>query len=458
LGTTLKVPAWCARGPVAIDAKPGDWEVLIRRGIEYVPVAEKLPVAAGKTAQATVPLERWVDMRRLGWWSGDDHVHAQLLSDSEAQTILTWAKAEDTSVINVVKMGDINRTWFEQRGWGKKYRVSENDYALIPGQECPRTHQELGHTLALNLAHHMVRDTSRYFLYDYQFDGTREQGGLVGYAHVNSGMFSVHRDMSVNVPRNKVDFVELLQFGKTDPGLYYEFLNLGMRLTASAGSDVPWGGSIGEARVYAYTGKTSNLAIDDWYEAVRRGRTFVTNGPMLDLKVEDALPGDTLHATKGQQLRVRARAWGHARVGAPQRLEIVQFGKVIESTAAEKPPAGTGRDAVGELKLDFLLDAADGFWLAARVAGFHETHAHTTPVWVVRNGLRPWNYSDVGRLLDKRLASLREIEALYEKRKSNPDDSFVKQWPELAKRVAEARKIYADLKDAAGKEKPLRGG
>ncbi|MCC6420510.1 MAG: CehA/McbA family metallohydrolase [Gemmataceae bacterium] len=452
LGAPLNVPTWCSAGVVALDARPGQWEVLLRRGIEYVPHTAKMAAVAGKAAKNAVTLRRWVDMGKLGWWSGDDHVHAQILGDQDAQRILTWARAEDTHVINVVKMGDINRTWFEQRGWGPKHRLVADNYALAPGQECPRTHQELGHTLALNLADHMVRDTAQYFLYDRQFDGTRAQGGLVGYAHVNSGAFFVHRDMSLNVPRGKVDFVELLQFGKSEPALYYEFLNLGMRLTALAGSDLPWGGSIGEARAYAYTGQP-RLSADAWFDAVRRGRTFVTNGPMLELRVEEAYPGDTIAADRGQKLRVRARAWGHRQVGLPRVLEVVRFGEVIRSAAAAKPDA---KQELGEVKLDFTIDAGSGFWLAARTTAFNGSLAHTTPVWVTRQGLRPWKYEAVDELLAKRLASLRSIEDLYQKRKANPKDRFVMLWPKLEERLTAARKIYDDLRQVAAQEKPLR--
>ncbi len=82
--------------------------------------------------------------------------------------------------------------------------------------------------------------------------------------------------------------------------------------------------------------------------------------------------------------------------------------------------------------------------------------AHTSPIWIVRDGLRPWKYDDVERLIDQRLESLRSIEELYNKRKANSNDSFVAQWPELEKRIAAARKIYEDLRDVAALEKQLR--
>ena len=81
-----------------------------------------------------------------------------------------------------------------------------------------------------------------------------------------------------------MDFAETLQFNVLGTSVYYAFWNLGCKLTA-AGSDVPWGGTIGDVRVYSYVGKQP-FAADAWFEGVRRGHTFVTNGPMIELHAE----------------------------------------------------------------------------------------------------------------------------------------------------------------------------
>ena len=99
----------------------------------------------------------------------------------------------------------------EQDGRFIKYASDElktdKDFVLVPSQEGPRTHEQLGHTLAMNTTSH-IRDTNRYFLYDWTLDQIHAQGGLAGYAHVLHKSFQVHRDMSINVPKNKIDFVD----------------------------------------------------------------------------------------------------------------------------------------------------------------------------------------------------------------------------------------------------------
>ncbi|MBE7501286.1 MAG: CehA/McbA family metallohydrolase [Verrucomicrobiales bacterium] len=448
---------WCVPGPFDMALAPGVWQIGVRRGVEHEAVFVDVTVRSGETVEQTLRPRRWVDMRQEGWWSGDDHVHTRILSDDDARNVMAWVQAEDVHLANIVKMGDIYRTYFEQRGFGPAYRVVDGDHVLVPGQECPRTHDQIGHTLAMNITA-MVRDPERYFLYDTVFDAVRAQGGLTGYAHVNSGMFHVHRDMSLNVPRNKVDFVEILQFNQLGTDLYYDFLNLGCKLTASAGSDVPWGGTIGEVRAYAYLGREP-FSADHWFQAFGRGRTFTTSGPMLDLRVDDAFPGDEICVADNRPLRVRARAWGDPQRMAPVALEIVRHGEVLRSAVSSDPDAP-------DVRLDFTVEAGEGFWIAARARAGDGTSAHTTPVYVVREGLRFWKYDGLDTLLAKRRDSLRQIEQIvaeaqrWEAEGRLANDRYrqmlARQGPALLERVTQARQLYEELERTAAAERSRR--
>jgi hypothetical protein len=450
---------WCVPGPIDMTLPPGDWEITVRRGVEFVPVQESFSVRSGETVEKTLRSTRWEDMRRRGWYSGDDHVHSQLLSPLDADNLMAWIRAEDIHLANIVKMGDINRTYFEQRGFGKQYRVAKDDYVLSPGQECPRT-DDLGHTIAMNTTG-MIRDADKYYLYDWVFDNVHAQGGLSGYCHVLTDLFNVHRDMSMNIAKSKVDFVEVLQFGNIGTKLYYDFLNNGFKLTASSGSDVPWGGTVGEGRLYAYIGQTP-FSADAWFEAVRKGRTFVTNGPMIELHVDKAVPGDELSipmSSGKRTVKIRARAWGDPGAVVPAKLEIIRHGEVIRSAV----PAAAGQK---EIAVEFEIDAGFGSWIAAHAEGTDGSHAHTTPVYVVRPPLRFWKHEEVDRLIEARLANLAEVEQIVAAARAANEKGEVEQrrevkqlalqGPELLKRVAAAREIYRSLKEQAEKERPVR--
>lgn len=304
----------------------------------------------------------------------------------------------------------------------------------------------------------MVRDTDRYYAYDWVADTVHAQGGLWGFAHVCSGQFHVHRDMTLSIPQHKADFVELLQFAHLGTDLFYDFLDLGFKVTASAGSDVPWGGTIGEVRVYSYVGD-GEFNADRWFEGMKKGHTFVTNGPMIEFKVDDALPGDEIKVSDNRKLRVRARAWGDPARMTPIKLEIVRHSEAIRTE--------TGGHDQAEVKLDFEIEAGHGFWIAARVSAAEGLTAHTTPIYIVREGLRFWRPEAVARLIDKTSGWLNEIEKIVADAKAADRAGQVEtnravkqlalQGDDLLNRVAAVRKIYAELKVVADKEKATRG-
>ncbi len=445
---------WCVPGGFEVEIAPGDWFIAVRRGIEHEPLFEEFSAESGATIERTFRIKRWVDMRRKGWFSGDDHVHHRILSDEDARRLMTWVKAEDLHLSNVVKMGDIYRTWFEQRGFGRDYRVVDGDYVLCPGQECPRTHAQIGHTISMNISN-MVRDTDRYFSYDWVAKQVHEMGGLWGYAHVCSKMFFVHRDMSMNIPEGNVDFVELLQFANLNTDLYYEFLNLGYKVTAGAGSDVPWGGTVGEVRIYARVDQ-DDFNADTWFDSMGKGHTFVTNGPMIEFQVDDALPGDEIVVDADRKLHVKARAYGDPGRMKSMKLEIVRHGEVIKTIESQ--------DTTAEVEFD--VDAGYGGWIAARVVAGDNTRGHTTPVYVIRKGFRFWDVSKAEDLIKTRLSNLKEVEKIVAEARQATDNGtrgedravrqLALQGDALLRRAEKAARHYAELTETLKKERDLR--
>ncbi len=449
---------WCVPGPFDMPMPHGEWEIIVRHGLEYVPVFDTITAQPGETVERTYRLRRWADMPRLGWYSGDSHVHCRIESDRDADQIMTWARAEDVHVVSALKMSDIYRMWFHQRGFGPAFRVSRDNYVIVPGQECPRTHSDgFGHTISLNITAY-VRDTEKYWLYDWVADTVHEQGGLFGFAHAYIVHPYIRRGMSLISTRPRVDFAEIMQVATMGTDFYYDWLNLGYKLTASAGTDVPWQGSIGEVRMYAYVGDAP-FAADAWFNAVRAGRTFVTNGPMLEFRVDDAMPGEQINVSGDRMLRVRARAWGDPDLMVPKKLEIVRHGEVIKSIES----SDVGKR---ELSLEFEVPAGAGCWLAAKASGSDGSLAHTTPVYVVRDSMRFWKLDAVEGLIAQRMANLDDIEQMIarcrQSKASGEADgnltarSMAEQGDELLRRVAEAREFFQQLRQTAEKERAAR--
>ena len=446
---------WYVPGDFDMALPPGDWELHIFHGLEYVPLHETFHVESGAWTRKTVKLQRHTDMAAQGWYSGDDHTHARLMSSEDGEKLVTIARAADIRVCNVLEMGDWMRSYYPQRGFGREFRVRHGDYWVVPGQEDPRS--LLGHAIGLNLSTR-VRDLHRYLLNDWWAEEIHKQGGLYGHTHVGARACLVEREMALFTPLGIVDFNSIIQT-RLGTDYFYDFLNLGFKMTASSGEDMPYTGVLSASRLYAFCGTNQPFNPDLWFDAVKRGRTFVTTGPLLDLRVEDAMPGDELTVTNNRPLHVTVRAWGLAGHSAPVHLRLIKLGTTAKEIAATEAKQA-------ELKLETTLDSEHGFWLAAYAQGRDGSEALTTPVYVTRAGFRFWNVAEAGRLIERQLGILREIDgALTECEKvvregTAPLDYWnrwgAEQAGEVRQRIEGTRKIYADLQTTLDRETPLR--
>jgi hypothetical protein len=435
--------AYFVSQPFSIALPAGRWRLAVARGIEYLPVFEEFTIKPGEVRNRTIDLRRWEHMAAKGWYSGDDHVHFPRTQAWHDEFLLTWAQAEEVYVSSTVQQRTLQSLTFPQ-GDPEGYRVQRGDFVLQSGQEDPSTAiQELGHTLALNIKK-PVYDLSRFHLYDVMFDGVHAQGGLTGYAHIAWAPEWYRRnprnphatwDSTLNVIQGRLDFFEVLQFRLLGLDDYYDFLGMGIKLTASAGSDMPWASSLGESRVYVYTGRP--FTADGWFRAFEQGRTFVTNGPMLSLTANGAGPGEEVNVRGNGTIRIRARAWAPPAIGSPKTLEVVSQGTVIRSANSSDPDDG-------DLRLEFDLPARQSRWIAAKVTTDNGGVAHTSPVYVLVDGAKFWDRDRLPALVKKRLEILDFGQGRLKDVKYTA--SFAPGEVEaLGQRIEAARKRYEEL-------------
>ncbi len=433
-------------GAFAVELRPGTYNLSLSKGNEYLQQQQELSLEPGDELAKTFRLERWINMPERGWFSADDHIHIRR-SPRENPLLLTWIAAEDIHVGALLQMGDFWTTYFAQYAWGRDGVYQVGDYFLTSGQEEPRTH-EIGHTISLAAAA-FVRSQREYYYYDQVFDRVHELGGLTGYAHKAVG-FHGYRGMTLDVLRNQVDFLEILQFGSMNTEHFYHFLDLGFKLTATAGSDFPYAALIGETRFYTYVG--DEFTFDSWRESFHAGHTFVSNGPIIDLKVNGVIPGDELDVTRGSTLSITARAFGHGEQVPLTDLEIVVHGEVLVRVTPDDPGQSTD-----QLVVKLELPVEHGVWIAARSQANEQQVAHTTPIYVTVDGSGFHNPETALRRLDLSEQYLDELEhaivtptELLSQHAAWPNETmFQHAWryrEGLEARIAETREIIAKLR------------
>ncbi|KAA5538692.1 hypothetical protein FYK55_26625 [Roseiconus nitratireducens] len=446
---------WIVKPPLEMPLPTGKWDISVIRGLEFEPLRETVSVDEGRWTRIRLQPKRWIEMPSRGWYSGDDHVHARLQTSEDARKLIDYTAAVDIHVANVLEMGDVMRTYYPQRGFGRSFRVHDGDHWVVPGQEDPRS--VLGHAIGLNLQSR-VRDVNRYLSNDWVADNIHRQGGLYGHTHVGPQACFVHREMALWTHHGIVDFNSIMQ-ATLGTELFYDFLNLGFKMTASAGADTPYGGTIGAVRTYAYCGNRDSFTPDQWFAALKRGNTFVTNGPMLEFQVDGRLPGEEILVDDDRPLRVRAKAIGAAGWSAPRGLRLIKLGETVAEVSSE--------DALQtELSVELTVDSRHGFWIAAHATGHDGSEAHTTPVYVTREGFRHWNVTQVPQLIEKQLRTLDEIEAEVGKAKRLAEQSELDYWSrrtadqsdQVLEDVSAAREFYQRLKTQWSAESQRRDG
>ena len=156
--------------------------------------------------------------------------------------------------------------------------------------------------------------------------------------------------------------MEILGYANTEVSvdIYHRLLNCGFPLTAAAGTDtfnnIRRHKVIGGDRVYVHTG--GELTYQDWIVGLKKGRTFVSNAPLLFFEVEGKLPGSRLALNQPGRIRVKAEAYSQVPMG---RLDLIANGKVVHSVSGE----GEGR----VLRYEGQIELTESAWVAARVTG-----------------------------------------------------------------------------------------
>ncbi len=351
-------PAWhdhvVLPGKVTLELPPGRYGVEVERGPEWTSFTGTLEVPGS----LRVELKRIADLAAEGWWSGDLHIHrppgdVELLvraEDLRVAPVITWWNAKRLAV-----EGDPFR-----RFDGRLARVLEGEdereggallyfnlKAPLPIQGAKREVPSPVAFLEQAVGAHV--DIEKPFWWDVPVWLATGKTHSIGIANNHMCRSSVMDREAWGKPRDLARFPGPHGNGLWTQEIYYQILNAGLRVPPSAGSAsgvLP--NPVGYNRVYVQL--DGPLDWDRWWEGLRAGRSFVTNGPLLRVKADGRLPGQVFEI--GFEGEVRATLDSRDPVKA---VELIVNGKVERSV----PVSGREID-LGRLKLDrgwFLVRA-----------------------------------------------------------------------------------------------------
>jgi hypothetical protein len=346
----------------------GDYDVIFRRGPESLPESRKV-VISGQNTMLKFQVKRWIDPSKLGWWSGDHHIHAAGCAHYSVPTqgvhapdMARHCMGED------LKIG-ANLTWGPCFDYQKQFFTGTEDkesrYPFLLRYDVEVSgfgSHKSGHLCLLKLKEQMYPggDSTAHWptLCLNTLKWAKKQGALTGPAHSGWGLqplapnnpardapyklgvqsatdelpnyiippfngiganeYIVDVTHMVEGPDGKpvpaVDFLSMVDTPHTwELNIWYHTLNAGFRTRVSGETDFPciYGERVGLGR--AYVKIDDKLTYDAWCEGIRAGRAYVSDGKshLIDFKANDVelgVNGSELKLAKPAKVKVTVKA------------------------------------------------------------------------------------------------------------------------------------------------------
>ena len=410
IGTSasIEMHTTLSAGKFTLQLSPGKYRIHAEYGKEFLPVDTEISVTA-EPSEFQLRMQRFVNMPQRGWYSGDTHAHRSL---EELQNLVI---AEDLNVA------------FPMTYWVR-------DSKEIPAATGPVIEAK---PIAVDATHLIYPINTEYEI--FSVDGKRHTQGAVFVLNHKSPLNlpappalpvaeEARRQRAILdldkhswawsmmiVPIMNVDLFELSNnhnwrtkfgfpqwtienapdwpeverdaAGFTDLGwtefamqTYYALLNCGfrMRVTAGTGSGVhpvP----LGHGRVYVHTGE--EFSYEKWIAGLNAGQSFVTTGPLVDVRFNDELPGTTW--SKETLENTVAIAGTIISPNRLRRIEIIHNGVVAK--VLDIRPQQSSEDA-WNYSIDIQESLSGSGWLALRcfedLPDAKVSFAHTNPVFI----------------------------------------------------------------------------
>jgi hypothetical protein len=277
------------------------------------------------------------------------------------------------------------------------------------------------------------------------------QGALVGAVHPFDEVpdpFAkptqrITDELPVDVALGKLDYMEIVGFSdhKSTAAVWYRLLNLGFKIPAGGGTDAttnyaaPIRGQVGFDRVYVWTPRWP-ASIDTWLDELKQGRTFATNGPLVEFRLGGEMVGSELKFDVPQSavpFTAKLRS-----IVPVDHLEIVCNGTVVRDLKLEANRESA--DASGTIPLNESGWCVLRAWSEKAEYPVMDKYAYatTSPVYVTIGGKRSYSKEDAEYFKAW-------IDRTMEITDSYPDWNSTDEKKYVMGRLREARSVYEKM-------------
>jgi len=355
-------------GPVTIRLQPGQYNLEAVAGLESELSRRSLDLTDAMKKTVEIPITRFSDVGARGWRSGNTHLHLARLSHPQADRYLEEIPRADG--LDLVFVSYLERAGADQTYISNGYRIQDLDNLskrsgtrFGNGEEHRHNFgtggEGYGHVMFLNLRE-LVRPVSigpgiaqtgtDGIPLRRGIDTARRQGARALWCHNEWGL-----ERLPNLVTGRIDAQNVFD-GSIRSGFekcFYRDLNAGFRVPLSTGTD--W-------FIYDFSRCYARLngepTVDNWLKALAEGRTFITNGPLLDLTVDGLTMGDVVRLERPSDVRIEGSAIGRVDFG---QIELIRNGEVA-ATARCRPVR-----AHYEASISLQTTIRSPCWLALRI-------------------------------------------------------------------------------------------
>ena len=377
-------------GTVALRLEPGSYRYEMERGPEYPVAAGQFEAYAESSVIISATLTRIADLAAEGWWSGDLHIHREV-ADMEL-----LMEADDLHVAPVI-------TWWNEKSQWQDAPLPAAPLQSLPGDRfihamAGEDERNGGALLFFNLDEplpitgaekeypspvvfaQMARthpgvhiDVEKPFWWDVPTWLALGLVDSIGLANNHMCRASMYESEAWGKPRDAERLPPPRGNGFWTQEIYYHVLNAGLRIPPSAGSAtgvLP--NPIGYDRIYVHM--DGPLSYPAWWDNLRTGKSFVTNGPLLRVRANDHLPGHVF--MKPEAIAIDARLTSRDRVPA---LEVIHNGRIAMTVPVNAP--------YQRLQFEFTPKES-GWFLVRAIANVPHTFrfASTAPFYIEKPG------------------------------------------------------------------------
>jgi hypothetical protein len=419
LAANLVHPCTYIPGESSINLPLGKVYLEVTKGFEIKPVRKVMTITES-TETITIELEKVLKWREKGWVTADTHVH--FLSPPSA---LLEGAAEGVNVVNLLasQWGELMTNVGDFDGkttFGSKESGGDGEFLVRVGTE-NRQHV-MGHISLLGYNDQIIApmttggpdesalgDPIEILLTEWARQ-CKQQGGVTILPH-----FPYPRaENAASIVSGVIDGVEMTSWSNLYEGIdpyslcdWYRYLNCGYFVAAVGGTDkMDAATAVGTVRTYTRLDPSRPFDYNGWKEAIRRGNTFVTYGPLVEFTADGKPMGSRITMTaNGGTVDV---TWEAESVTVPMsRVELIVNGTVHESQSISQWRAGG----------HWSVKLGKSSWLALLIRGQYPGKpemiaAHTSPVIVELKGKPFFAAADALTILEQIEGALAYVDTI----------------------------------------------